>query len=90
MKVRLMPYHETMSRQKWYITLRQMLIEAGPDGLKQSHITHYFCHKAGAEELKEVLDFWKEIGAAQKFRIDGKAHRPITIWRATQKLLEVD
>ena len=84
-----MPYYDTVSRLAWYAKLRQLLIEAGVDGMKQSKITHHFVHQASAEELVEILNFWQEMGAVQKFRIDGKAHRPITVWRATTKLLEV-
>jgi hypothetical protein len=79
-----------ISRGAWVSKMKQMLLEAGVEGLKQSRITHALVHQATAEQFIEVLDFWKEIGAVQKFRLDSKAHRPITVWRATTKLLEID
>lgn len=79
-----------VSRAEWKKLLRQLLLEAGVDGIKQSKITHSLLHRATSEEITQVLTIWQEVGAVQKFRISGKAHRPYTVWRATTKLLEVE
>jgi hypothetical protein len=81
-----MPMHEVEYKER----IRQLLLRAGTAGIKQRYITHTLCHQLNAQEITAVLEKWRAIGAVQKFRLDELPHRPITMWRATEKLAEMD
>lgn len=68
--------------------LRAILVEAGVAGISQQHITHALRNKASASEYLPVLERWRKEKYVQKFFIQTEAaHRPKTIWRATEKIL---
>lgn len=68
--------------------LRDLLISHGVNGINQSVITHTLMYIGDAKKLQAKLEEWRQIGAVQKFRKEGK-HRPATIWRATEKILDL-
>lgn len=68
--------------------VRELLLDAGVNGLKQTLITGPLHHDLPASELLLILERWRLVGAVQKFRIDDVPFRPITIWRATHLLAE--
>ena len=68
--------------------IREYLISGGIHGRKQKEIVHYLCHQLLASEVVDILESWRERGWVDKFTIEGKAHRPVTIWRATERILE--
>lgn len=68
--------------------IRELLLAAGTSGLKQKDITHHMVHKMTGAEITQQLEHWRSVGAVQKFRLDELPHRPITMWRATERLAE--
>lgn len=70
--------------------LRELLIEGGITGLKQSEIIVSLRNTMKAPEIREILEEWRKEGYVQRFRLSPKtAGRPITVWRATNKILEM-
>lgn len=70
--------------------LRDLLIQAGVVGCSQQQLTYDCRNKAKAGEIKLILKEWRKKEYVQKFVIPSKAAtRPKTIWRATEKILEL-
>lgn len=67
--------------------IRAFLIAGGIYGRKQQEITHYMVHQLLASEIVEILESWRAKGWVDKFTVEGP-HRPITMWRATERILE--
>ncbi len=76
-----------MTKEALIERLRYMLVDAGVNGMTQKQITANFANMMKANEIKEILERWRLVGAVQKFRVE-ESTKPITIWRATTKLIE--
>lgn len=75
------------AKMDWQDEIRDMLIEAGTDGLKQNIIIKRFDHWIQAEEIIAELEALEAHLKVQRFRV-GKRGRPATIWRATTEILK--
>lgn len=71
-----------------YITrVRQMLIQAGTQGISQHHLNQNTRTKIfQRDDLMAILLEWKARGWIQSFRVTGISKHPRTMWRATTKL----
>lgn len=68
--------------------VRDKLIAAGLDGIKQSDITKSLQSRSNASEIKTILDVMHELKMVQRFQgVQLGQGRPVTIWRATQSLI---
>lgn len=67
--------------------IRDKLLAAGLNGLKQTEITKALQGKLEGAEVKAALDIMHELGLVQQFQnVQLGKGRPSTIWRATQHL----
>lgn len=68
--------------------LRDKLLAAGHNGIKQGELTKQLQRHMNAEELKAALDIMHDLQMVQRFdAIKVGRGRPVTLWRATQGLL---
>ena len=76
----------------WEIELLEYLIQGSTVGRKWTDIVKRFNHYATSEMLEQTLDDLHLTDKVQKFRVrqarNGKG-RPVTVWRATTKALDV-
>lgn len=70
--------------------IREILLDAGVNGLKQKQITIALLHRMNAAEIVAQLEKWRKVGAVQKFYMDELPYHPLTMWRATTRLAETD
>ena len=70
--------------------LKEFLIDAGVSGRTQQEIIIEFKNHLRSADLVKVLNQWHKLNAVQKFRVEAGPYRPITVWRATTKLLEIE
>lgn len=64
--------------------LRRALVGAGVDGISQSTLSARLGRDIKAAELNIALGIMHEIGCIQKFHVQHKMGRPLTVWRATK------
>lgn len=68
--------------------LRDKLIAAGLNGLKQGELTKSLQRHMNAEHIKTALDIMHDLQMVQRFDgVQVGRGRPVTMWRATQGLL---
>jgi hypothetical protein len=68
--------------------IRDKLLAAGLDGIKQGDITKSLQGRANASDIKAVLDVMHDLKMVQRFSgVQIGQGRPVTIWRATQSLI---
>lgn len=70
--------------------LRQMLIDAGTDGVTQNDIIRSLRPHLHSPIIKAQLEWWREHNAVQRFLDYKGVSRPTTIWRATTVIIESD
>lgn len=74
----------------WRVALREMLIKAGSNGVKQSALTFRLRSLATADDMMVQLEEWRKQNMVQRFRVYPRLGRPSTVWRATVLILEDD
>lgn len=67
--------------------LRELLIKAGTQGLKQYQITSQLQRYGSAKVLRDMLEDWELKQWVQRFEMPRKNWRPTTVWRATTLIL---
>ena len=70
--------------------LRQMLIDAGTDGVTQNAIIRQLRPQLHSPIITAQLEWWRDHGAVQNFLDYKGVSRPTTIWRATTNILDND
>ena len=68
--------------------LRQLLINAGTNGVTQNDIIRYLRPHLHSPIIKTQLEWWREHNAVQRFLDYKGVSRPTTIWRATTIIME--
>lgn len=66
--------------------VRQLLLQAGLDGITQTRITVSCQHICPAERVRLILDILYELDMVQLFETSIGPGRPKRIWRATNKI----
>lgn len=73
----------------WRVRMRNLLLDAGTDGVKQTVILRDLRSlEINADLMLEQLEFWRAEGKVQRFTTASgqRGGRPMTIWRATTLL----
>ena len=72
----------------WRMAVKQMLIQGGMNGIKQSHFTAELKRHVTAEELLEELEALRTRGVVDKYVLRrNKRGAPTTIWRANRNIV---
>lgn len=74
----------------WEGKLKNLLIGAGVNGMKQSELVKSLQNDIYSEDIERKLEFWFEQDKVQKFHVppNSRQGRPAVVWRATSKLLK--
>lgn len=68
--------------------IRDKLLAAGVNGVKQGELTKHVQRFMNANEMKAALDVMHDLSMVQRFEgVQLGKGRPVTLWRATQGLL---